>query len=1448
MTRLTSFLPLLPLSFVALALAPIPTLRGGEGERLSVLFLGDEGHHRPAARAKQLIPVLSARGIDVTYTDYLGDLDPEVLARHDCLVVYANAERIEPGEERALLDYVAAGGGFVALHCASYCFHNSPRYIELVGAQFKSHGTGVFRTRITASEHPVMRDFPEFETWDETYVHAHHNEDRTVLQTRREGDRDEPWTWVRAHGKGRVFYTAYGHDERTWSSPGFQLLVERGIRWAAGDDQPFATSGRERTGLKPFEYTKAVLPNYLPGRAWGTQGDPIDRMQLPLSPEESMRHMVVPRGFAVELFAAEPEIQKPVCMAWDERGRLWIAETVDYPNDIQRAGSGNDRLKIVEDTNGDGRADRFTVFAEKLSIPTSLAFARGGVIVHQAPDTLFLKDTDGDDRADERRVLLSGWSTTDTHAGPSNMRWGFDNWIWGIVGYSGFNGEVGGERHRFATGFYRFRPDGSAIEFIRNTNNNSWGIGLSEEGIVFGSTANGNPSVYMPIPNRYYDRVRGWSSSRLEQTAVNARFYPITDGVRQVDHHGNFTSGAGHALYTARSFPREYWNRTAFVNEPTGHLSATFRIAARGSDFVSRNSWNLLASDDEWTAPIAAEVGPDGAVWVLDWYNYIVQHNPTPHGFRTGKGAAYETDLRDKTHGRIYRIRHREAKPSAPPSLWKAEPAALLAALGHENLLWRLHAQRLLVERGERDVVPQLIALTREAPLDAIGLAPAAIHALWTLDGLGAVAANSEAAAAAAAALRHPSAGVRRSAVLVLPRAEEGAAALITADSLRDADAQVRLAAFLTLSEMPPSGTAGTAGAAVLAALCEPRNAEDRWIPDAAASAGAAHDGEFLAAVALHRGPAPGKVVEVVARVAEHHARGGPAETAGALLARLDGAPPALAEAVVTGLVKGWPRGLAAKLDGDAERALGALLESLSPAGKGQLLQLAARWGSKALDRYSAEVAASYLAVAEDAQREDAERVEAAKRLVEFRAEDGETVDRILALITARASPDLSEGLLDAAGSSRSTRAPAALLEALPGLTPSLRRHALGILLSRSEWTKAFLAAAEEGAADLTLLALDQKQALARHPDAEVARRARELLEKKGELPNPDREKVIAELLHVTGETGDAARGKEVFKEQCSKCHVHGSEGARVGPDLTGMAVHPKSELLVQILDPSRSVEGNFLQYAFVTDTGDVLNGMLASESRNAVEVYDAEGKKHVLLRENIVEMAASRLSMMPEGFEKQLQESGLRDLLEFLTARGKYLPLPLDKAATAVSTRGMFNDERSDVERLIFADWTPKTFDGIPFQLVDPRGDRTPNVILLHGPQGRFPPTMPPSVTVPCNAAARAIHLLSGVSGWGAQGGGGGRRTVSMIVRLHYAGGETEEHPLENGVHFADYIGHFDVPGSKLAFKLRGQQIRYLAIAPQRSAVIERIEFVKGPDRTAPIVMAVTVEAPESL
>jgi putative heme-binding domain-containing protein len=449
----------------------------------------------------------------------------------------------------------------------------------------------------------------------------------------------------------------------------------------------------------------------------------------------------------------------------------------------------------------------------------------------------------------------------------------------------------------------------------------------------------------------------------------------------------------------------------------------------------------------------------------------------------------------------------------------------------------------------------------------------------------------------------------------------------------------------------------------------------------------------------------------------------------------------------------------------------------------------------------------------------------------------------MLEFVSGRSSPDLARGLLGAVAETSSSLVPSAILERWSQFTPALKTQAVSVLLSRDSWTNSLLDAMETDVVSISDLKADQVQRLSTLPRAEQKARANRVLSRSGRLPNPDREAVLMGLLPLTEKVGDVAAGKEVFVKNCAKCHKHGDLGESIGPTLTGFNVHPKSKILTEIIDPNRSVEGNFRVYTAELKSGKTLAGLLSAETQTAIELVDTEAKRHTVLREDLELLVSGAQSLMPEGLEKQMPESDLVNLLEFLAAKGKYVPLPLEKAATVVSTRGMFYSLNNDAERLIFEDWSPKTVGDVPFYLVDPRGSSVANVVLLHGPEGTVPPTMPKSVSLPCNTAARTIHMLSGVSGWGYPIGEKG--SVSLIVRLHYASGTTEDHELKNGEEFADYIRRIDVPGSDFAFDLGGRQIRLVRVTPHRNETIQSIEFVKGADQTAPVIMAVTVETP---
>ena len=827
--------------------------------KVFALFLGDpqKGHHEPAQRFEWIKPRLEQAGIQVAYTENMADLNPANLAKYDVLMVYANIPTIAPAQEQAVLDFVNSGHGFVPIHCASACFGNSPAMVKLMGGRFARHGTKVFAPVIVNHGHPIMSGFRGYETWDETYVHDQLNaEGRTLLAIREENGDREPWTWVREQGKGRVFYTASGHDERTWTNAYFQELIVRGMVWAAGAKgqgmaEDLAGHRVNLTTRTPLKYEpRPTVQNY--------ENRPQQPLyQFPLSPKDSMDYLQVEPEFAIQLFASEPEIVKPIAMSWDHRGRLWVLETVDYPSTFTDQEKGHDKLVICEDTDGDGKADKFTTFFEGLNIPTGFTFVNGGVLVAQAPNLIFLKDTEGDDKADVKQVIMGGWSKGDTHAGPSNLKYGFDNQIYGCVGYSGFAGTVGGEALDFRMGPWRLSTDFKKMEFLGQYNNNTWGFGFNEAGELFGSTANNAHHFYTPIPIPLFKSVMGLETDENAQRSVkmDAHYaaHPITDKIRQVDVFGGFTAAAGNNLYTARDFPQKYWNVCALVNEPTMHLVHQGFLQRDGSGWTEQgDGMNLLAGEDEWVAPVHSEVGPDGAVWVADWYNFIIQHNPTPsrdHGgfdTTTGNGGAHVNALRDHERGRIYRVVYKKARPHAPLVLDPANGPQLVATLKNDNLFWRLTAQRLLVERAKTDVVPALLALTKDQTMDAIGLNGGVIHALWTLHGLKQLdGSNAAATVAAVAALRYPSPAVRRNAAQVLPATPASAAALFASGILNDPDLNVRLAAFLATARVPSSEQVG---AVLFEQSGRPEVLADKYLPAAIKIAAAHHAKGFLAA------------------------------------------------------------------------------------------------------------------------------------------------------------------------------------------------------------------------------------------------------------------------------------------------------------------------------------------------------------------------------------------------------------------------------------------------------------------------------------------------------------------------------------------------------------------------------------------------------------------------
>ncbi len=636
------------------------------------------------------------------------------------------------------------------------------------------------------------------------------------------------WRGLRGVDMAKVISPEFGPGEADWASAGFLDGLRAKVLAAAG-------AGRRQEWESFLRGREEEKREANPNVANYERRPQAITFQQPFSVRGSRERTQVPADLRLELFAAEPDIAKPIAFAWDERGRCWVAETRDYPHGVDPAGQGHDSIKICEDTDGDGRADKFTVFADRLNIPTSLVFANGGVVVSQPPRFLFLQDTNGDDRADVRREVLTGWGIGDTHAQANNLHWGHDNWLYGCVGYSGYSGEVGGERLQFGMGTFRFKADGSALEFLHQFSNNSWGHSANDAGDQFGGTANGAPIFYGGIPAAVVPK--GFRVRTAKKINVEDRCHTITPNFRQVDVFGGYTAAAGSAFIYSSNLPARLQGR-AMVCEPTMKVISLMDVQPDGAGYVARDGFNLVASSDEWMSPVFAEVGPDGAVWFADWQNFIIQHNPTPTQSRggydatTGVGGAHENPLRDHSRGRIYRVVWEKAGRPAVASLQGAPVAELVKALSNDNPFWRLTAQRLLVEGRKIEATEALKAL-----VTAKDAGVPAVHALWTLQGLGRLDEATH-----RAALMAGNAKVRRNAVRALAHDDKSRTLFFSAGVVSDRDPVTKLAAMVKFAEFPASLDIKNLATSLAR---NPAHRADEWLADAARLIARRHHAEL---------------------------------------------------------------------------------------------------------------------------------------------------------------------------------------------------------------------------------------------------------------------------------------------------------------------------------------------------------------------------------------------------------------------------------------------------------------------------------------------------------------------------------------------------------------------------------------------------------------------------
>ncbi|PYJ03108.1 MAG: hypothetical protein DME25_13420, partial [Verrucomicrobia bacterium] len=560
------------------------------------------------------------------------------LDQTDVLVMYAQDAATISADQRANLEkFLQRGGGIVIIHDA--LAGNDPQWFKtIVGGAWDYQRSKWFEGNVAfyfqSGDHPITDGASNFDFDDEIYYDLHLMPEARILASSYAPDKrntkegrilpsvydivPQMWTYEHTLPGGqpyRAFVSIPGHNYKTFNLPHFRALLLRGIAWAGKREVNSLVSKEELASLR-----------YPEGG--------------PTPPQKAAALIKVHPDFTLNLVAAEPLINKPISLDWDAAGRLWVAETPEYPFRYDRAHPPRDRISILQDTNGDGLMDKKTVFYEGLDLVTSLVFYRDGVIVSQAPDIYWLRDTNGDGKADKKEVLFTGFGTNDTHAVISNLRWGLDGWIYASLGYSKGDIYSGDRRTHFgkvSDGVIRFRPDGSAIEQYCSKASNTWGVDVGPDGEVFFSQANGNHINHVVLPEPALARGKVGDTTSFKTVEDHDRSFPIRaydkQAYVQIDNVGGFTAASGTCIYDGGAWPDQY-NYTHYVTEPTVNLVHQDLIKPKGPTCVAsrdpaRTNQEFVAGTDLWFRPIHTRVGADGALYILDFYNQAVVHNDT---------------------------------------------------------------------------------------------------------------------------------------------------------------------------------------------------------------------------------------------------------------------------------------------------------------------------------------------------------------------------------------------------------------------------------------------------------------------------------------------------------------------------------------------------------------------------------------------------------------------------------------------------------------------------------------------------------------------------------------------------------------------------------------------------------------------------------------------------
>ena len=940
-----------------------------------------------------------------------------------------------------------------------------------------------------------------------------------------------------------------------------------------------------------------------------------------LSPAEAIRAMTVPEGFQVELVASEPDLVNPVAMTFDERGRIWVTESLEYPR--KSPGPGRDRIKVLEDTDGDGKADKFTLFAEGLNIPSGIAVGYGGVWVANAPDILFLRDTDGDGKADAREVVATGFGRDDTHELPNSLTWGPDGWLYGLNGvFNKSRVASHGKMIDFTCALFRINPRTREFELFCEGTSNPWGVAWDTEGSAFVSACVIDHLWHL-TETGYYHRQGG-------------AYPPHTWKIESiVGHRHQKAAYCGLHYFDSDAYPPVYRDRL-YMGNIHGNGINVDTLKRNGSTYIGESAPDFLSANDAWFMPVVQKTGPDGCLYILDWYDryHCYQDaNRDPQGI-------------DRLKGRLYRVRYRDTPRVVGFDLARETDDQLIKRLHSPNVYFRDLAQRLLGERNEAASLEKLQALV----LDDEAPRKARMHALWALVGARPLATDFQ-----MRLLSHADPGLRAWGVRAVGNARrvDSDVRRKVVSLARDPSPDVALQVVIAAGKLEGGGPLP-----VLLDVLAHRS-DDPLIPK-------------IVWQNLH--PLLDEQDASFVRLASHADARGSVHRSGILpraferlLARPDADPKTLADLFGL-LIKGNDLGgtpatanalamLAGRIQtGElAGTRLAGLREQFGPiVGKilaggpeGPLYLDAALLAASWKDPAGLSAARESFQSTEHPERR---RLQALQALIG--AQDDAVLDavsRTLGRPQAHTAGFRGQ-VLAALGELDDPRVAEVVLAHYPDMEPELKPRAIELLTGRDAWGRALLRAVARKRVAADVLNLNQVRKLLASKDAELVRLVKDQWGTVREGRNPGREQVIKQVrASLRQSPGDPTRGALVFKNLCAQCHKIYGEGQDVGPDITLNGRGSFDQLLSNLFDPSLVIGVAYQATTVATTDGRVLTGLLVEESPQRVILKTQGGKLETIPRDELDEMKTSELSLMPEDLEKQLKPQELADLLTFL-------------------------------------------------------------------------------------------------------------------------------------------------------------------------------------------------------